>query len=101
MASNLSDHPNPAMRDHLASGHVREGFLGSERAQNKVVEKTAAEAALEIASRFPLSHNPCCWYHLVTRDNALHRSSDAGKDSTPKRSAEPPRQGELTWPDFG
>ena len=28
----LSDHPNPAMYDHLASGHIREGFRGSERA---------------------------------------------------------------------
>jgi hypothetical protein len=58
------------MRDQLTSGHVREGFQGRTGRQNKVVEKTAAEAALEIALRFPLSHNLCCWYHLAVRDNA-------------------------------
>jgi len=58
------------MRDQQTSGHVREGFQGRTGRQNKVVEKTAAEAALEIALRFPLSHNLCCWYHLAIRDNA-------------------------------
>ena len=58
------------MRDHLTSGHVREGFQSRTGGQNKVVEKTAAETALEIALRFPLSHNLCGWYHLAVRDNA-------------------------------
>jgi hypothetical protein len=73
----LGDHPNPAMCDHLKSGQSREGFGGRTGRQNKVVEKTAAEAALEIALRFPLSHNLCCWYHLAVRDNAQVRSSGA------------------------
>ena len=58
------------MRDHLKSGQIKEGFRGRTWRQNKVVEKTAAEAALEIALRFPLSHNLCCWYHLALRDIA-------------------------------
>ncbi len=68
--SPLGDHPNPAMRDHLKSGQGREGFWGRTGRQKKIVEKTAAEAALEIALRFPLSHNLCDGYHLAVRNNA-------------------------------
>ena len=97
----LGDHPNPAMCDHLKSGQGREGIGGRTGRQNKVVEKTAAEAALEIALRFPLSHNLCCWYHLTVRDIAGGRSSDACEDTTQEHEAEPPRQHQFIWPDFG
>lgn len=52
-------------------------LLGRIERENKVVEKTAAEAALEIVLRFPLSHNLCRWYHIAVQDTASGRSPDA------------------------
>jgi hypothetical protein len=65
----LGGHPNPAIRGHLKSGQRGEEISGWFPEPRKVVEKTAAMAALEIASRFPLSHNLCCWHHLVVRND--------------------------------
>jgi hypothetical protein len=65
----LGGHPKPAIRGHLKSGQRGEEILGWLPESRRVVEKTAAMAALEIAKRFPLSHNPCYWHYLAVRDD--------------------------------
>jgi hypothetical protein len=65
------------------------------------VEKTAVRAALEIASRFPLSHNLCCWQHL-----AAAKWYSSGKSADPsgfdaKAKEEPFHMGSIHWPDRG
>lgn len=68
--------------------------------RKRLWKRRRLRAASEIASRFPLSHNLCCYGHLAVRDHQAQSGRAAACATRPIHSKHDLSRVKIRWPDF-